>query len=201
MPRNVASHLSPEELRNVVAFLASLGAFPDYKEIVHLEIPDARRPTPERLHVKRHAMELADHVMREKGQCFECHAMHSHPEYRVFAPGLFGVGLIDRKSIHDSLVKPHAKLTPNYAQTSVTLKRGTVVTGQLISRHPEHLVMAVWDGRGRLIPQRIELADVSQADGEFLIEPSDQSPMPAGFEQSLSQEEQDAVITLIQLLN
>ena len=43
MPGNLATVLSPDEIRNVVAYLVSRGGTPDYDEIRRLEIPDLRQ--------------------------------------------------------------------------------------------------------------------------------------------------------------
>ena len=201
MPRNVASRLSPGDIRNVIAFLASRGGFPDYDEILRLEIPDLRQDAADRIRVGRPEMELAESVMREKGRCFECHAMHSHPEYKVYAPGLFGMGLIDKHLIQTSLVDPHQEVSPVYRTVNVMLKRGAVLSGRLISRTAEQLVLVAWDGQGQLERLEIPLTDVEEEDGQLLIEPSLASPMPAGFGQSLTAEEQTAVNTLIRQLN
>ncbi len=201
MPRNVAAKLAPSEIRNVVAFLASRGGFPDYDEILRLEIPDRRRPASETRQVDRRDMELAEFVMKDKGQCFECHAMHSHPEYKVIAPGLFGVGLIESEKIRESLVNPHQDVAANYQTVTISLESGEIVSGRLLCRGRDPLLLAERDDQGQIRIREIPLSAIELEDGAPLIQPSPLSPMPAGFDQVLTAEEREAVIKLIQQLN
>lgn len=201
MPRNVAAKLSPSQIRNVVAFLASRGEFPDYDEILRLDIPDIRDPAAEPLKVGRRQMELAESVMKEKGQCFECHAMHSHPEYKVIAPGLFGVGLIDKEKINVSLVNPHQEVADSYRTVTVSLESGEIVSGRLLCASHDPLLLAVRDDQGRVCIRQIPVAEVEHEDGQPMIKSSALSPMPSGFEQILTAEEREALVTLIRQLN
>jgi hypothetical protein len=139
--------------------------------------------------------------MRQKASCFDCHAMHSHPEYKVFAPGLFGVGLIDRVAIQTSLVDPHQDVAPQYRPVTVVLENGKIISGRLISRSNERVVLLTTDEQGQAVTRDISLSEVEREDGQLQILPSSLSPMPTGFEQTLTTEERDAVTTLIQQLN
>lgn len=200
MPRNVVANLSPDQVRNIVAFLASCGAFPDYDEIMRLEIPDMRREK-EPVSVDLEQMLLARHVLREKARCFECHSRHSRPEYKVFAPGLFSVGLVDPTVINESIVHPNKEVLDTYQSVNVLLENGQTISGKLISETDDHLIVFTWDPSGKLVPREIPLAEVEEEDGTRLILKSEASPMPTGFGDNLTPEELKAVITLIQQLN
>ena len=82
MPKNIARDLAPDEIRDIVAYLASRGGTPRYDEIRTLEIPDLRpdqsTPTP----VRRDQMQLAEHVLREKAACLECHSLFRNAEHQ-----------------------------------------------------------------------------------------------------------------------
>ncbi|MCA9151724.1 MAG: c-type cytochrome, partial [Planctomycetales bacterium] len=102
MPLNVATQLTPEEVRNIVGFLASRDARPDYAHIRQLEIPDRRTDENESIHVGREQMDVAWRVLTEKGQCLECHTLYATPNDRIMAPALFSAGLTDRQYVRDS---------------------------------------------------------------------------------------------------
>ncbi len=145
MPPNVAAELDPEDIRNIVGYLASRGAFPDYDEIMKLDIPDRRSEQTEPTLIRLKDMQLAEHVLREKGSCLKCHSLYSVPEGKTFAPGLFGVGLNDAKAIHESLINPDQEIKPQYKSVKVLLENGQLVSGQLVSRSDERLVICTRD--------------------------------------------------------
>jgi putative heme-binding domain-containing protein len=201
MPPNVADELDPNEIRNLVGYLASRGAFPDYDEIARLEIPDRRSEHPEPALVGRHEMELAESVLRDKGSCLNCHSLYHVPEGKTVAPGLFGVGLKDARALHESIIHPHQHVEPQYRMVNVLLEHGEIVSGQLVSRSDESLTLRVCDDQNRMVLRDIPLADIEKEDGLPKILPSNTSMMPAGFDKTLTPEEINAVINLIRQLN
>lgn len=201
MPRNVGAELSPDELRNIVGFLASCGAYPDYDEIVRLEIPDRRPPDTATTIVRKEEMELAEQLLLDKGRCLNCHSRYHVPEAQVFAPGIFNVGLSDKQQLHQSIVDPHREIKAGYQSVSVILQNGKVVSGRLLSRTDAELMICVVDEQSQLSLQRVALADVETEDGQPLIEESSISVMPADFDKLLSEQELTALITLISQLN
>jgi putative heme-binding domain-containing protein len=201
MPPNVGSELDPNDVRNIVGFLASCGAFPDYDKIMSLEIPDRRSDQTETTLIRLKDMQLAEHVLREKGMCLECHSLHSVPETKIHAPGLFGVGLSNKEAIHESVLDPHKEIKPKYASVTVVLENGLVVSGQLLSRTDARLVLCSRGEQNRLVLRDIPLADIEREDGRLQILESKISLMPTGFGKILTSEEIEAVINLIRQLN
>ena len=201
MPPNMAAELDPKDVRNIVGFLASCGTFPDYDEIMGLDIPDRRSDQTEPTLIRRKDMELAENVLREKGACLECHSLYSVPEGKIYAPGLFGVGLNNKEALHESVLDPHREITPNYESVTVVLENGQVTSGQLMSRDDERLVLCSRDEQNRLVLRDIPLSDVEMEDGQPQILESKISLMPTGFDKILTSEEIDALINLIRQLN
>ncbi len=201
MPPNVAAELDPNEIRNIVGYLAGHSAFADYDEIKQLEIPDRRSVQTEPTLIDRQQMELAEAVLREKGDCLQCHSRYHVPEGKTVAPGLFGVGLSDAKALHESIIHPHQEIKPQYKSVSVLLEHGEIVSGQLISRTDDRLVMRVYDEQNQMVLRDILLDDVVKEDGTPQIRETNTSLMPTGFDKTLTPEEIDAVINLIQKLN
>ena len=201
MPTDVAAELAPDAIRNLVGFLASQGEFPDYDEIMQLEIPDRRGAKPPRRMIRLQEMQLAESVLREKGACLNCHPHDSRPEGRSVAPGLFGVGLKDPQVIHQALTDPHREIHPAYRTHHILMADGRIVTGQLVSRSDERLVLRVRDQRNQIVLRQIPIGEIETDDGVLQIHESKTSLMPDGFGESLSREEIDAVIKLIRQLN
>jgi hypothetical protein len=146
-------------------------------------------------------MELAERVLRERGTCLQCHALYRNAEYEVFAPSLFGVGLSDETLIRESIVDPN-KVVPQYHRwVHVELDNGTTVSGKLISRSDQRLVLITRGEQNQPVPTEISLSAVQHEDGHPLIQSAIASPMPTGFDRLLSERELNAVITLIRQLN
>ena len=201
MPENVAAALDPEDVRNIVGFLASCGAFPDYDEIKRLDIPDRRDPHIEPTSIRLEDMRLAEHALREKGACLECHSLHNNPEGRIYAPGLFHVGLDDKRALRESLLNPHKEINPRYASVTVSLENGQLASGQLMSRTDVQLVLCTRNEQNQLVLRNIPLDEIETEDGQPQILKSQTSLMPTGFDQVLTSEEIDALINLIRQLN
>ena len=200
MPRNAASDLSPDDIRNIVAFLASRGARPDYDEIQRLDIPGLQTEPAVRI-VRRQDMELAEHVLRERGECLQCHSLHRNAEHQLFAPGLFGVGLVDEQMVRESIVEPNKVVSPFYVGVNVFLANGRTVSGKLISQTDDRLVLFARNEQNNPVRVEVPMSEIEKEDGQPLILRSETSPMPTGFNQLLTSEELEAVISMIGQLN
>ncbi len=201
MPPNVAAGLTAQQVKNLVGYLASLGAEPDFEELDQLAVEDVPPDPDEPKNVTREQMELAEQVMREKASCLDCHSPHSRPEYGSLAPPIFGVGLRDREQLRTSILEPDRKIVPHYEAIVVALESGLTLTGRLLHQDEYKLVLMVVDSQGRRTLRTIALEDVEQEDGKLKMLKLSRSPMPSGLGELLSDEELSAVLTLLQLLN
>ncbi len=199
MPKNVVRDLSADDIRDIVAFLASRGAKPDYDEIRRLVIPE--QPAPTVRTIRRQDMELGEHVVRERGGCLQCHSLYRNAEYQVFAPGLFGVGLVDEQLVRESIVDPSKVVSPVHKSVNVFLESGKVVAGTLISQTNHRLVLLSRNEKNDPIRVEVPLSDIEREDGQPLILRSEISPMPSGLDKLLTPEELEAVISMIGQLN
>ena len=84
---------------------------------------------------------------------------------------------------------------------NVALQSGKIVSGRLLSRHADRLLLAVRDEQGTLVQQAVHMADVEVEDGQPLIVPSSVSLMPSGFQELLTPDELNALLGLIDQLN
>lgn len=201
MPVNVGAQLPPEKIRNIVGFLASRGASPDYEQIVALEIPDRRTPDQGVTKVDRVQMEQAVALMHDKAGCLKCHSIHHAPESKVYAPAVFNVGLVDKRRVEESVTAPHKEIKAGYHSASVVLQNGQVATGKLVSRDDDLILLATWDQQGNLSVREIPIDEVEEEDGRLLIEESPISIMPADFDKLLTREELESIFTVIHQLN
>ncbi|MCA9211786.1 MAG: c-type cytochrome [Planctomycetales bacterium] len=200
MPRNVAHDLEPSTIRDVVAFLASQGAQPNYEEIRRLEIPDFSTQRDPRV-IRRDEMELAEHALREKADCLHCHSLYRNAEYQVLAPCLFGMGLTDAKHIRESIVDPNSVVSPAYAQVRAQLDDGRIEVGRLISSNDEGISLLTRGTVGGWSFVQVPASELIQDDEEPSIAPFSGSAMPNGFDKLLSDRELEAIVKLIRQLN
>ncbi len=201
MPSSTARELAPEDIRNLVGYLAGLGASADYAEISRLEIPDLRPDKRVVAKISFKEMQLAENVLREKGSCMQCNSLNSVREAVVFAPKLFRAGLRDADAIRESLLEPNKKITPHYNTATLLLTNGQSLSGQLVTRDDEKIVLCTRDAQNRRIMRDIPLTEIESEDDELMIRESNASLMPEGFGKTLSEEEINALIKLIQQLN
>ena len=200
MPKSVAHELSPDAIRNIVAYLASRGARPDYDEILRLKIPDMRQDGPTRI-IRRDVMEVGERVLRGRGECLNCHSTYRSAENQVFAPGLFSVGLVDEPLIRESITDPDRVLPPAHADVKIVLKNGQLVTGKLISQTAEQLVVVARNEQNQPVRVEAAMSEIENEDGQPMVARSQKSPMPTGLDQTLTAEELEAVVTTIRQLN
>lgn len=201
MPRNTIMGLGQAEIRNLIAFVASRGAVPNYDEIISLDIPDVTDDETQNVEVSLGQMVQAEQIMRDKGRCLECHSVHNRPEYKVFAPGLFGVGLMDPELIRESIIHPNKVVSPVYKSVNVLLTSGNVVRGKRLFQTDEELTLLIVDAQNYTERRVIPLEEVEEEDGKLQILESRQSTMPAGFDELLNEDEMKAVVALIRQLN
>jgi cytochrome c2 len=201
MPAHVARELDPEDIRDLIGFLASRGAAPDYDEIRRLEIPDRRTFQTPPSTVRLTDMQLAEKALRETGGCLNCHSIYSRPENQVFAPPLFAVGIGDEASLRESLTNPDKEVRHPYRSVVVTMDDGRLVSGQLMARNDQRLLLCLRDDANRLQLREIPLERIDSEGGQPAIRESATSPMPSGLDELLTGKEIEALITLIRQLN
>jgi cytochrome c2 len=200
MPRGIARKLAPETIRNIVAYLASQGAAPDFAAIRRLEIPDLRSAAQERV-IRREDMELANQLIRSKAKCLECHTLHRNAEYQVFAPAILAVGLSDPQQLHESVVEPSKVIAPAYLDAQVMLTSGESMTGRVLSRDDKQITLLVRNETNQLHKVVIAMEEVEEEDGKPMIVPAQLSPMPKGLDEVLTPEELRVILLMIEQLN
>lgn len=201
MPSGITESLAPDQIRNLIGYLAGRGAIPDYSEIAGLEIPDRRAHSGADPVLDLAEITMAETVLREKGQCLNCHSIHNSPEDRVFFPPLFAAGLTDLNAVRESIVEPNKSIPPTYQSSNVLLVDGQVVSGCLIAQTEDQLLIVSRDQQNQITLRKLLLEEIEQSDGVPVIKESSQSLMPNGYAKLLSDQEIEAVVKLIRQLN
>jgi hypothetical protein len=201
MPARIAEDLAPDAIRNIVGFLASCEAFPDYAKIARLPIPDRRRAESAAAPVRLETMRLAEDVLQRKGACLACHSLYSGPEDSVHAPPLFGAGLTDPQAIERAIVQPKERVDSKYRTVTIELISGKTISGRLLWRTGQSVGIAYRDSGNQLALREVSLSEIETDDGVPRIRESSLSLMPEGYDQSLSPDEIRAVVRLLRQLN
>ncbi|MCG8586081.1 MAG: hypothetical protein MI757_15340 [Pirellulales bacterium] len=206
MPKNVVADLDEDQIRDLVAYLCSLGADrPDYASVLNLSI-ERRAEThalePHKVSPER--MELARSVYYGKGGCAHCHESHVQIEYQLRAPTLFGAGLTNREEVRQSILDPSHRADPFYQSTLVVTKDGLSTAGRRV-QDPGFdgvtLLVPASDGAS-LTLRRIAMSEIERNKlDEPMVRKLKQSPMPKGYGDLLSPEELDALVAMIVALN
>ncbi|MGB0767933.1 MAG: hypothetical protein ACPGYV_09505, partial [Phycisphaeraceae bacterium] len=120
-------------------------------------------------------------------QCQRCHAVDGSDSV---GPGLNGIGaLYDAEYFYDALVNPHAAIARGFANTTVNVKDGRVLSGRVLADQstPTELVLTNADNVITRVPR-------DQIDGKPIT--SDQSLMPAMTDKLTPMELRDVIAYL-----
>lgn len=203
MPQDIAARLGPGQVRDLVAYLAGLGAEPDLDRIARLEVPEARDEDAPRRVVIRSQMERGLEVLRTKAACINCHTLHPERKYQhLLAPPLFLASAFDDAYLVESIREPSRVIAEGFETVHVATVDGRVLSGRLLRDEPDALLMLTLDAQGAAEPVAIprDLVETDD-DGRPAIVRTDVSPMPQGFADQLTAEEIDAVVALLKCLN
>ena len=90
-------------------------------------------------------------VFAGAGTCAKCHVVGG--EGRNVGPNLSGIGAkLSRPALYESILAPSAAISHNYESHTAILDDGRSVTGLLVSRSPESVVIRGADGTDVTIP-------------------------------------------------
>lgn len=123
------------------------------------------------------------------GTCAKCHVVQG--EGKMVGPDLSGVGAkLSREALYESILAPSAAISHNYEAWTALTKDGRAITGLLVSKTPQQVVIRGADGVD---------ATVAGDDLEELIR-QPVSLMPADLASTLSAEELVDVVTWLETL-
>jgi cytochrome c2 len=203
MPMYLIADLSDDDLRHLIARVASLGARVD-DEIAALVIEHPAITATQKVEVRRDVMALGERIFREK--CLDCHALHNGAEYSVFAPVVFGVGFSTDRRLEDAIM--HANQPGNesgnerYRFTSVALADGTELVGNVLEKTSDELVLLSMRAEDRGAIHGVKLGDIrTGADGSPIVADLETPRMLADVSEMLTPEDVAALVALLEALN
>lgn len=200
MPENMVADLSDDDIRNLVAHVASFGAIPNNDEIAALVIRREADKAWKKVEVRRDVMERGERVFREK--CQACHSVHNGAEHLVYAPAIFGVGFENDQWLRDAIRHAKRPVDERYRSTRIVLNDRSILIGNVIQRTPEELVIVSVrpQNRGEIIT--IDASDIRKnADGQAMLSDVGLPPGLADDIASLTPEDIEALVALLKAFN
>jgi putative heme-binding domain-containing protein len=194
MPVNIGKNLSDATVRNVVAYLASLGAQPDWDAIGACDIAGSRPKSEnvETAEIDLEQVERGRKLFLGEGKCVQCHTVRRSPESGVIAPSLLTMAMHDEKHLRESLENPSAVIAHGYAQHTVHAADGTTHSGRVLKNDGKQIVLLTMDAGGRLTPVTIPLE--GEGADEVVVAPGAVSSMPVP---TLSKEQIDDMVAFL----
>lgn len=138
---------------------------------------------------RRGSAETGKGVFAGVGTCAKCHVVQG--EGKMVGPDLSGIGAkLSREALYESILAPSAAISHNYEAWTALTKDGRAITGLLVSKTPQQVVIRGADGVD---------ATVAGDDLEELIR-QPVSLMPADLASTLSAEELVDVVSWLETL-
>jgi len=192
MPGSIGDDLSDNQLRALVGYL--LQGDVSRADLAKLD-PSQYRTQEKEVHtVDSKKAILGSQLFRGKGTCIKCHSGDVKIEVAL-GPGLFFGSLGKRDELHKSIVKPNAAVAPNYRVTKILMADGKAYSGLVRQQTEDVVQLDVVDTNNDVQTLNLAISDIEVSeDGTPMIEVSEKSIMPEGFEKLLSPEEIDSIV-------
>lgn len=194
MPAGAAASLEDDELRDLLALLATTGgqeATPELlEEIARFELPERRVVAPPPPPSDLSALQRGEAIFRGKGACASCHALAVEPGADWRAPTLQKVGVLGGEALRRAIETPSADIHPGYASVVATGPGGETRSGRLARQTPTDAVVLGVDDTGR----RRGWALPTTGPDAWTLAVSDRSAMPA---MPLSPDELDDLVAFL----
>jgi putative heme-binding domain-containing protein len=150
----------PQYVRDVVAFLASMGAHADSREIAALEIPE-KLTVPNSDHsLNFDQVQLGEAIFRGTGGCITCHPLQQDPSVTLLGPSLLNVGSLSAQELRRAITDPNERVSPGYTQAIVETKAGGIVQGRLVEQTKDGVYLLVRASDGALETPFIPFAEM-----------------------------------------
>lgn len=182
-----AVDLTDEQIRNIVAFLASLGAEPEFKEIARLEITrKPKDPFNDHWVADRRRIETGRGVFLKN--CATCHYRGS-----LLAPSMERIGLFAEDMIRQSITEPSRYVVAGYEPSTIVTKTGRQHVGHIVAEDETDIVMWEIDAKGITNTVKIPIDDVEERNQQSI------STMPS-YARTLSESELDYLVEFLKCL-
>ncbi len=189
MPDTAAAGMGREDIRDLIAFLMSLGAYPDRVRLSQLRIEPLPASSEESRSLHAAAVLRGQKVFYGKGSCASCHQLDRRTGNDRLAPPLFGTGQWSREELRAAILRPSQTVRLGYQQVAVRTSNGDTEIGRLIPRADGTCAVLLSESAADP-PLVLFTEDFPDPAGTNIMLLSE-SPMPAGYDQVLSSQDLD----------
>ncbi|QDV82920.1 Cytochrome c [Stieleria magnilauensis] len=198
MPNGYDAILSNRELKDLVAYLSSLGSSPNFRNVIGLADAPQTRQATDGLTLKLTNIENGRQLFTETFQCQSCHGWGEHfAGQDLAAPSLNGVGLMGRDWLTTSIRDPSKQIAKKYRSVQCLTEDGDTHVGRLLSQDDARIELLSQDASGKYHIRKLkrdELVEIRDG-SEVLIR--DTSPMPAWTSQQMSDSQLDDIVSFL----
>lgn len=190
MPADTIHGLEESSVRNLLAYVATLGARPDMRSILALEI-EVNEGEQSYSRVPVELIEEGIQLYYGKFGCASCHSYYPDPGHDLFAPSLSRAGQLSESYIVESLRNPSADIAAGYQQAVVSLKDGIQIVGRISGEQESGLQMIVVNKHGHYEQLQIN---------KDAIESLQRMPVSVMPTYSMSNKEEQAIVAFLKFL-
>jgi len=186
------------DVRQLVGFLANLGANAGADEIDRLNIPEVAKTRIADKDLDFRQVKLGEAIFRGKGQCTNCHAMRAGPAVSLRGPSLLNVGNLTAGELREAIEKPSAKVAAGYQQVVAERADGRLVEGRLVEKTDDGIYLLQADPAGGLATVFVPFCEMERSGEEgklpYVVSKSSTMPDAKGI---LTGEEIDALVAFL----
>lgn len=194
MPNQIWTRFSAEELRELIAYLASQGGTVIDADIDNLSIPKPVDLANQITRVSLTQLKAGESIFREKANCIACHKLRAHSGYTLIAPSLLDAGAITEAELRSSIENPSDRIAVGYQRVRVELTDGTVEIGILTERSKEGINLLQVNSQ-KISSLRLSYNDILGGE-QARPKPVEISDMPS-YKGVLSDEDMQALLAFL----
>jgi putative heme-binding domain-containing protein len=197
MPEGVFTY-GPEDLRQLVGFLATRGATVRDGEIDQLNIPEIRKVRTSDATLDYGLVQRGEAIFRGKGQCSTCHPLRPDPGSHLMGPSLLSVGSLSADELHKAITEPNERVAERYRHVSVYKNDGRVVEGRFIEKSDEGLFVLRMEPAGGVVTEFVPFCEMERSEDQtqpmYIVGRSSIMPETKGV---LTNEEINALVAFL----
>ncbi len=197
MPSGLVTTLSQNELRNLIAYLASRGNTPDYRSILQLPMELDPSHGSKKIALSLDRIEEGRNLFQKKYKCNQCHNLgEAIPGMTLIAPSLAGIGVRGRESITTAIRHPNEHIADSYRMHRCLTIDGRAILGRLLSKTKNGVKLLTQSRSGGWQVEFIPIDDLESL-GESVVALSPTSTMPEWSAAEMSDNELNAIVDFL----
>ena len=198
MPGGFDAVFSSDQLRELVGFLASQGARPDYREILRLNKPAVSSVATANKPLDLARIEAGRELFYGRYQCGQCHSTGGSVGGQLLtAPSLAGVGLRGRQPLYQAIRNPSEQILTPYRQYQCLTMDGEVFVGRLLHKSDDAVRLLIRNADGSVGTVDLSVDDLEGDDLEDALRESAVSPMPQWSESQMPADDLELLVDFL----